>query len=297
MVPSDLPEAAERRLSESAFSSALSVSDFAACLEMGLQPVGLVQGFCAMQQGSFAMGGGLSRSLSPYGGSQGGYVQNYQCPHGMISNEHRMWGQNYQQTWVETAWMEGFTSSYSRMLEEAGELGAHGVVGVVDTVTRLTESNVLEFHLRGTAVKVLDAPPPVASPWSTYLAGQRLSKVFEAGFVPISIVASIASIRVWAYCMTEYLMEGAGASMWANSSGPQEIDQVVTAKSEARYLARTDARARLGSDSLRGAHLQLAEREYEKGDLEIQAVLRGNRVRRYKDFDPLPVPQATVRLS
>jgi uncharacterized protein YbjQ (UPF0145 family) len=296
MVPTDLPEAAERRLSENAFSSALSVSDFAACLEMGLQPVGLVQGFCAMQQGNFAMGGTFSRAMSPYGGSQGGYVQNYQCPHGMISNEHRMWGQNYQQTWVETAWMEGFTSSYSRMLEEAGELGAHGVVGVVDTVTRLTDASVLEFHLRGTAVKVLGAPATTGAPWSTYLAGQRLSKVFEAGFVPISVVASIASIRVWAYCMTEYLMSG-GSMMWANSAGPQEIDQVVTAKSQARFIARSDARAQLGSDSLRGAYLQLGEREYEKGDLEIQAVLRGNRVRRFKDFDPLAVPQATVRLS
>jgi len=56
----------------------------------------------------------------------------------MIAGEHRMWGQNYQQTWVESAWNEGFTSSYSRMLEEATELGAHGVVGVVDTVSRLT---------------------------------------------------------------------------------------------------------------------------------------------------------------
>jgi len=87
-----------------------------------------------MQQGVYSMMG-LSRGLSPYGGSQGGYVQNYQCPHGMIAGEHRMWGQNYQQTWVESAWNEGFTSSYSRMLEEATELGAHGVVGVVDTVS------------------------------------------------------------------------------------------------------------------------------------------------------------------
>ena len=155
---------------------------------------------------------------------------------------------------------------------------------------------MLEFHLRGTAVTVLGAPAATTPPWSTYLAGQLLSKVFEAGFVPISIIASIASIRVWAYCMTEYLMGGAGM-MWANSSGPQEIDQVVTAKSQARFIARSDARAQLGSDSLRGAYMQLAEREYEKGDLEIQAVLRGNRVRRFKDFDPLPAPQATVRLS
>ena len=117
--PSDLPEAAERRLHEGAFSSGLSVNDFAACLEMGLEPVGLVQGFCAMQSSNF--GGGLMRGgLSPYGGgNQGGYVQNYQCPHGFISNEHRAWGQNYEETWVENGWNEGFTSAYSRMLEEA----------------------------------------------------------------------------------------------------------------------------------------------------------------------------------
>ncbi|MCU1362236.1 MAG: hypothetical protein JWM55_64 [Acidimicrobiaceae bacterium] len=295
MAPTDLPEAAQRRLSEGAFSSALGVSDFAACLEMGLEPVGLVQGFCAMQQGSYMMGG-LSRSLSPYGGSAGGYVQNYQCSHGMISNEHRTWGQNYEQTWVETAWMQGFTSSFSRMLEEAGELGAHGVVGVVDTVTRLTDAKVLEFHMVGTAVKVLDAPAPTTPPWSTYLAGQRLSKLFEAGLVPVSIIASISSIRVWAYCTTEFLMGGAG-TMLRNSSGPQEIDQIVSAKSQARFIARSNVRAQLGSDSLRGANLELGEWEFERGDYEFQAVLRGNRVRRFKNFDPLPVPRATVRLS
>ena len=27
----------------------------------------------------------------------------------MISNEHRAWGQNYEQTWVENGWNEGFT--------------------------------------------------------------------------------------------------------------------------------------------------------------------------------------------
>ncbi len=51
-APSDLPEAAQRRFSQGSFSSGLSVSDFGACLDMGLEPVGLVQGFCAMQLGS-----------------------------------------------------------------------------------------------------------------------------------------------------------------------------------------------------------------------------------------------------
>ena len=49
--PSDVPEAAPRRLESGSFSSGLTVPDFAACLQMGLRPVGLVQGFCAMQWG------------------------------------------------------------------------------------------------------------------------------------------------------------------------------------------------------------------------------------------------------
>ena len=297
---SDLPEAAERRLSGGAFSSGLSVSDFGACLEMGLEPVGLVQGFCAMHQGAYAMGGALSRGLSPYGGSGSGYVQNYQCPHGMISNEHRSWGQNYEQTWVQDAWNQGFTSAYQRMLEEATTLGAHGVVGVIDTQTPLGDMGVIEFHVRGTAVKVLDMSVPTSSPWNTFLAGQRLAKVFEAGYVPVSVVAAVSSVRVRAYCVTEYLMEGFAGSMWttaSNSSNAVEIEQIVTAQTWSRQRVRASARAQLQGDALHGADLRLVEREFEKGDLEIQAVLRGNRIRRFKDFDPLPVPQPTVRLS
>jgi uncharacterized protein YbjQ (UPF0145 family) len=293
----ELPEAAERRFAEGAFSSGLSVPDFAACLEMGLQPMGFVQGFCAMQWSSYAMGGPYRRGLSPYGGTEGGYVQNYQCPHGMMSAEHRAWGQNYQQPWIESAWTEGFTSAYVRMLEEATALGAHGVVGVLDTVGQLSDLGVIEFHIRGTAIKVHDAPSSSSAPWTTYLAGQRLAKIFEAGYVPISVVAAVASVRVWAYCMTEYLMERGGTSLWTADSGPVEIEQIVSARMAAREIVRTHARNQLHGDALNGVDLLILEREFAKGDLEIQCVLRGNRLRRFKDFDPLPVPQPTVRLS
>jgi uncharacterized protein YbjQ (UPF0145 family) len=295
-TPSDLPDAAQCRLAQGAFSSGLSVSDFAACLEMGLEPVGLVQGFCAMQWGTYTMGGGIGRGLTPFGGSQGGYVQDYQCPHGMISAEYRMWGQNYEQTWIESSWREGFTSAYSRMIEEVQMLGAHGVVGVIDSENPLSEAGVIEFHLRGTAVRVLDAPPPTDVPWSTYLAGQRLVKIFEAGYVPVSIVVSVASIRVWASCITEYLMEGTGG-IWSSSGDVVEVDQIVSAQGKARDIARSQARAQLHGDALHGASLGVVTREFAKGDLEIQSGLSGNRVRRFKNFDSLALPQPTVRLS
>ena len=35
----------------------------------------------------------------------------------------------------------------------------------------------------------------------------------------------------------------------------------------------------------------------QAGDEVIDCTLRGNRVRRFKDFDPIPPPRPTVRLS
>jgi hypothetical protein len=294
---SDLPEAAQRRLGEGAFSSGLSVNDFAACLEMGLEPVGLVQGFCAMQWGSYGVGF-MQRGVTPYGGSQGGYLENYQCPHGgMMGGEHRFWGQNYQQTWIENSWNQGFSSAYLRMMEEASDLHADGIVGVLDTQSSLSEAGIIEFHLTGTAVKLKGAPVATTPPWTTYLAGQRLAKLFEAGFAPVSVIATVSSVRVWAYCMTEYLMGGAGGFAMNQNFAPQEIDQIVRAQTAARSIARKNVRDLLHGDSLHGADLSVMEREFEKGDLEVQTLLRGNRVRRFKAFEALPVPQPTVRLS
>jgi hypothetical protein len=299
--PSDLPEAAPRRLESGSFSSGLTVPDFAACLQMGLRPVGLVQGFCAMQWGWYGAGSQYMRGASPYSapaGAQGAYSQNWHCPHGMISPDHRAWGQNYEQTWVEAAWVQGFGSAYGRLMEEAKEVGAHGVIGVTDTSHNLADMNVAEFHILGTAVVVDGAPPPPnGEPWSTYLAGQRLAKLIEAGFMPISVVAAIASVRVWAYCMTEYLMEGA-SYMWGQmASSTQEVEQISEAHLAVRALAREHVRRQLGPDTLHGASITTAEREIGAGDQVLECTLRGTRVRRFKDYDPMPAPRPTVRLS
>jgi hypothetical protein len=293
----DLPEAANRRFASGAFTSGLTVPDFAACLQMGLEPVGYVQGFCVMQWGWYGINSPYRRGLNPYGGGQGGYMESWQCPHGFVSAEHRSWGQNYQQSWVEEAWGQGFGSAYSRMLEEAVALGAHGVVGVVDTSDRLGDLGVLEFHVRGTAVKVDDAPgPPGGQPWTTYLAGQRLAKLIEAGYMPVSIAVAVSSVRVWAYCMTEYLLEGTNSS-WGVAQAGAEITQVASAQMAARQIARERVRSQMAGDSLHGAEMVVSDRELGAGDQEIQCVLRGNRVKRFKDFDPMPVPHPTVRLS
>ena len=278
------------------FSSGLSVSDFAACLDMGLEPVGLVQGFCAVRSIPGVSPVGVAMGMTPYQPSANDYVANYHCPHGFVSAEHRMWGQNYQQTWIERIWHQGFTSAYTRMVAEATSLGAHGIVGVFDNVTPLLQDGIVEFAIRGTAVR-LNGNTSSTVPWTTYLAGQRLAKSIEAGYAPVSIVAAVSSVRVWASCLTEYFMEGAGLMMYGQSNDSVELEQIVSARTAARELVRQYARTQLQGDQLHGVELIIREHEYGHGDLEIQPVLRGNRVRRFKDFTALPVPRLTVSLS
>jgi len=293
----DLPEAASRRLDRPAFSSGLSVPDFAACLQMGLEPVGFVQGFCVLQWRWYGMNSPYRQSFGPSAGGLTGYVENYQCPHvGVYGGEHRSWGQNYEQTWVEQAWGQGFANAYARMLAEAADAGAHGVVGVIDTANRLADLGVLEFHVRGTAVKVAGGdPPPDGQPWTTYLAGQRLAKLIESGSMPVSVAAAVSSVRVWAYCVTEYLLNGS-TSTWGGRPAVSEVTQVASARMAARQIAREHVRAQLGGDSLHGAQMIVSESEVGEGDQEVQCLLRGNRVRRFKEFDPIPAPRPTVRL-
>jgi hypothetical protein len=296
----DLPEAAVRRLESSTFSSGLSVPDFAACLDLGLQPVALVQGFCVMQWGWYGPGSGTMRGMSPYVGGQqvpGSYSETYRCPHGFVSNEHRSWGQNLEQSWVEQAWAQGYGSAYARMVEEAGTLGAHGVIGVADRVSAVADSGTTEFHFLGTAVTVEGGPPPAGGvPWSTYMAGQRLTKSIEAGFMPVAVVAAMASVRVWAYCMTEYYMEGSMGG-WGTTTGPALVEQVSKAHMASRQLARKHVREQLAGDELHGAMMDVVNRELSQGDEVIDCTLRGNRVRRFKDFDPVVLPRPAVRLA
>ena len=293
-APPDLPEAVGRRFAEGAFTSGLTVPDFAACLQMGLQPVGFVQGYCVMQWRWYGMGSPYGTFGAPVRGR--GYSESWQCPHGMVSAEHRSWGQNYEQSWVEDAWRDGFTSAFQRMVEEAATAGAHGVVGVVDTTEPLAGEGVLEFRVQGTAVMVKGGAPPAEGPWTTYLAGQRLAKLIEAGYAPVSVAAAVASVRVWANCITASLTEGTNPG-WVRQAATVEIDQTAKAQMAVRRIAREHVRAQLGSDSLHGAAMSVSERELGEGDAELQCILRGNRVRPFKAFDPVEPPRPTVRVA
>lgn len=334
--PSDLPPEAAGRLTAGAFSSGLSVNDFAACLHMGMRPVALVQGYCVMRWSrygnpgpysygygrpgfggpgygrGFPVGGGLpgtagggfggpfaGRAGYSTGGRRAGTLSTYACPHYYAGADHRSWGENYDQSWVAQTWNEGFNTAYQRMLEEAQQAGAHGVIGVIDRSSELIERDIREFHLYGTAVVVEGEPAPERI-WTSYLAGQRLAKLLEAGLMPTSIVASMVSVRMWAVCVTDYLMRGSYPLMGGMGGPVQmggEITQLADAQMQARRLVRDQVKAALGPDTLHGADMQVSVREVGEGDVQVDCILRGTRVHRYRAADPLPPPELTVRAN
>jgi uncharacterized protein YbjQ (UPF0145 family) len=304
----ELPEAAARRFAEGSWSSGLSVADFASCLDMGMEPVGYVQGYAVMQWSWYMATGGFGMGMGALGGGwnaaprrRGQYVEQWQCPHGFVSAEHRMYGANYELTWLEESWATGWGLATGRMIDEAKALGATGVVGVVDEMRPLVGGGTEEFRASGTAVVVRDAPRP-STPFSTYLSGQRLTKLIEAGFAPVSVVATLSAVRMLGYCITHYQLAGSNVGSWygpgaGGVSGVGPVDQVNRAEAAARRVARERVRTQLGGDVLHGATLTRSEREIGEGDLSIQCTLKGSRVRRFKDFDPLPDALPVVRLT
>lgn len=306
-VEPDLPEAASRRLTGGAWSSGLSVSDFAAGLEMGLEPLGFVQGYAVLQWSTYmgapmGMGRlGMTRGAWWGQGQSGRYVEQWPCPHGFVSAEHRMYGANVEQTLVESTWAAGWNLARSRMVEEAAALGAHGVVNVSDDVQSFVGPGTVEFGCRGTAVCVPGSRTPPA-PFTTYLSGQRLAKLFEAGFAPVSVVAAFSSVQMIGSCITHYQLAGTQAGTWygpgaGGTAGVAPIAQVNRAHAAVRRLVRERIRAQLGSDMLQGASLEESEREIGEGDFVVESLLKGNRVRRFKDVDPLPGPIPVVPLT
>jgi hypothetical protein len=301
----DLPPEAAGRLKSGPYSSGLSVPDFAACLQMGMRPVGLVQGYCVMRWSWYAAAGNpYSAAYSYPSRRSGGSLSSYRCPHqfgygpgigGARSADHRSWGENFEQPGVTQAWSEGFNNAYRRMVEEAQDAGAHGIIGVIDTSRPLIENGIREFHIYGTAVVVDGAPPP-ENIWTCYLAGQRLAKLIEAGLMPLAVVASFASVRVWAVCATEILLRG-GYDGWGVVQPVEEITQMAEAQMQARRRSRDHIKALLGRDALHGATMDANWREIGEGDYEIDCTLRGTRVRRFKATNPLPTPLPTVSLA
>jgi len=166
------------RLRSTSFTSGLSINEFAACASLGLEPLQFVQGYSVLAQFSPLYSGGVTmtgqRFLPKQMGTQGymnarmsnmaaqGYWKRYRCPHvnQAITAAHMTWGANSEQLLMHSAWKRGYDAAFSRMVAQAKDAGAHGVVGVRDDRHDFAETGALEYRVIGTAVRVAGAPEP-----------------------------------------------------------------------------------------------------------------------------------------
>jgi len=297
-VANAIPEAAERRLEDGLFSSSLTIGELAALDQLGLEPVDVVQGFCVMHLGFTTQMATLRQGMTGPGWSE-----QYQCPHGfMLGGEHRIWGLNFEQQRFEDAWTEGFEQAHSRLVDEAKEAGAHGVIGVVQNVGTREGIDAREFHLFGTAVRLRGHDAP--APFTTSLAGPRLVKLLQAGLSPVRVVATLAEVHVYAVCTTQYLCGkgaglglGMGMGMGMAPSAGAEITQWASAETAVRRLARQRLRTTLGTDELHNVSMSCDSAMEGEGDGALTCFIAGDRVRRVAPFAQQATPTAVLRLS
>ena len=291
-VASPIPEAAERRLEDGLFSSSLTIGELAALDQLGLEPVDVVQGFCVMHLAFTTQMASLRQGMTGPGWSE-----SYQCPHGFVmGNDHRMWGISFEQQRFEDAWTEGFEQAHARLVDEAKEAGAHGVIGVVQRVGTREGIDAREFHLYGTAVRLRGHDAP--TPFTTSLAGPRLVELLQAGLSPVRVVATLAEVHVYAVCTTQYLCgKGAGLSMGFAPSAGEEITQWSSAETAVRRVARQRLRTTLGTDELHNVTMSCHSDEVGEGDGELTCYLAGDRVRRVAPFAQQGTPTPVLRLS
>ena len=239
----DLPLAARDRIEEmrqpgAAWTSDLSVAELSAIRHAGFEAVGMVMGSSvyriAAQWGYsnvFGNAGFTTVGQGAFGGgavpARVGFLQRYPCPHvyGM-GTDHR-WGFNWEHTTYEDGLVAARDAALARIIEEARDLGAHGVVGV-RLIRRHLEGvgSSLEFTVIGTAIRRTGGPA-LARPFMSHLDGVAFSKLLHGGYVPVALVVGIGAVEIDPGCGTEWLLRS-----WNNV----RIDQVSDGIEAARLL-------------------------------------------------------------
>jgi uncharacterized protein YbjQ (UPF0145 family) len=240
---------------------------------MGLRPLGLVQGFYC----------GRIADWSTFSSER---LRSYSCMH---MENHMNPGWVGRVSALDEAWSWAHSTALERMMNEASALGAHGVVGVVTQMSHPTTRNSCEAHLYGTAVVVEGADAPQHA-WSTQLAGHKLAKLVEIGFVP----DSVAYVRY-----TAVLVDGCAMEYYESPMTTYTGDTVVPVRDvheAARLGAAQAARDLAKRTCMYDVRLQVSEAEHFKSTY-VTCTLLGSLVRRVRSTLPVAPPIATVRLS
>jgi uncharacterized protein YbjQ (UPF0145 family) len=123
-----------------------------------------------------------------------------------------------------------------RLQKEAAMLGAHGVVGVrIDQNKYDWGSNLIEFSLMGTAIR-LKGEPPVQFPFISDLSGEEFWKLKQAGFYPVGFAFGNCVWYEIASWNTMMATGGTGGFLSNTSWYNQELTDFTRAIYTARHL-------------------------------------------------------------
>jgi uncharacterized protein YbjQ (UPF0145 family) len=225
-----------------AFTSALSVQEFAAIRSVGFSPVGQVLG-------SAVYNVGWSYSGCGYVGAYGGMRYGGGFNSGGFSGRGMGYGGGYGRGWqpapvvdvpaVRNLLEQARHRAVERMREECAGLDGDGVVGVRLTVQSFY-GNGLEFMAIGTAVRA-DGPKRPKRPFTSDLSGQDFAKLLRAGWAPVDLVQGVGAVirhDDWAQRMQQ--------SSWMNQEVVGTTQLVTAARAGARDSLAKDAAKRGG---------------------------------------------------
>lgn len=263
-------------VSDRAFTSGLSIPEFAVSSQMGLAPLAQVMGTCVYQvgwqyaprQAAYGMGGAIFEEMQT----------------------------------ITQAWNEARGAAVSRLADQAREVGGDAVLGVTVRISRYDwAAESVEFVLAGTAVRDPDlrgGPRPVL----TDLSLQDYWKLKQADMEPCGLVAGTSCF---------FIVRGRWAAQMQALTFSQ--NQEIGEYTEGVYMARETALRRLtdqiqqaGGDGVVGVKIThtIGERELKTGvggaavgGLEVTFHAIGTAVRNGDAELPSYPPETAIGLS
>jgi len=239
------------------FTSNLSVNEFLLIQEAGFLPAGMVAGTSIYH----------------------------------IGVQQSQWQTNEEMIVLSNALYHARDLAMKRMVKEAEELDADGIIGVRLTVKHLDwNSDLAEFVAIGTAIRDAEVDWTVdGKPFTSDLSGQEFWSLMHSGYRPLGLVMG--------NCV--YHVAHQTAAKWFQSRGKNvEMENFTEAFYEAREMAmermQSDAE-KLGASGIVGADIHEGNYAWDKHMIEFFAI--GTAIAPLQDKHYLPNPQLILSMD
>ena len=209
-------------------------------------------------------------------------MHSYPCPHGRGRVVRRTSGHytgfNFELPGPGAALGQAFESALDRLVTDASQLGAHGVIEITVRVEgEPMLHGMVALTLTGTAVRHESAPSADAR-FTTSVGAQALVKLLGEGLFPTNVSFGAVLLAAWTGC---------GARVALDAGFSTQVPQLADLMTQARDLGTERVVAGCpGADLVLDTHLTHAFHEASKTDYRVAAWASGSGVRRFAEAVP-----------